>query len=43
MEFPLTITEHCFAKAILEAEIMVKGKKKGRESLKNPDKLQFCL
>lgn len=28
MEFPLTITEHCFAKAILEAEIMVKGKKR---------------
>lgn len=36
MEFPLTITEHCFAKAILEAEIMVKGKKKGKRIAKKP-------
>lgn len=45
MEFwiPLTVREHCFAKAILQAEVMVKGRKKGGESLKKTDKLQFYL
>lgn len=30
---PLTVTEHCFAKAILEGEIMVKGRKKEENHL----------
>lgn len=37
----MTVTEHCFAEATLEVEIMVKGRKKGGESLKKTDKLQF--
>lgn len=31
---PLTVTEHCFEKAILEVEVMVKMETKGRGIIK---------
>lgn len=38
----MTITEHCFEKAILEAEVMVKREAKGRRIIKK-DKLTILF
>lgn len=42
---PLTVSEHCFEKRILEAEVVVKRETKGRRIVKKKGKinLQYYL